>query len=65
MALWWLFSGAANEPADGEAAYGIAVERRPVSFEMASAEQKCLSEAEQDLDLPPLETCQYRVRSSN
>ena len=63
MAFWWLFSGAAIEPTDGEAADGGAVERRPVSFEMASAEQKFLSEAQQYLDLPPLEACQYRVRS--
>ena len=64
MAFWWLFSGATNEPADGYAAEGKAVERQPASFEMASAEQKFLSEAQQYLDLPPLEKCQYRVRSS-
>lgn len=54
-ASWWPFSSAGE---DG----GPIVAREPVAFEMASAEQKFLAEAQQYLDLSPLEACQHKVR---
>ena len=55
-ALWWPFSSGEN----AEAAAPVAP-REPVTFEMANAEQKFLAEAQEDLNLSPLEACQHQV----
>lgn len=59
-AFWWPFSGSEEreEVSSVEA-------REPVAFEMASAEQKFLAEAQQFLNLPPLEACQHEVSESH
>lgn len=56
-AFWWPFS---SDEGDREPETAMAA-REPVAFEMASVEQKFLAEAQQFLNLPPLEACQYKV----
>ena len=56
-AFWWPFSG---EEEDSEPATAMAPSE-PVAFETASVEQKFLAEAQQYLNLPPLEACQHHV----
>lgn len=56
---WWIFSSTAST--DTESGNGK-IERRPVAFEINSAEQKFLAEAQQFLDLPQLDQCQHMVR---
>lgn len=58
-AFWWPFSGG-EESKEASEASSVA-SREPVAFEMASAEQKFLVEAQQFLNLPPLEACQHEV----
>ena len=60
-AFWWPFSSG-GEPSE-ESRASVEVARQAIPFEMRSAEQKFLAEAQQYLDLSPLEACQYRVRS--
>lgn len=55
-AFWWPFSGSEErEEVSSVTAH------EPVAFEMASAEQKFLAEAQQFLNLSPLEACQHEV----
>lgn len=58
-AFWWPFSSS-EERKEASDASSVA-SREPVAFEMASAEQKFLAEAQQFLNLPPLEACQHEV----
>ena len=59
---WWPFSGggsqAKEEPANDDAS------RKAVAFEMVSAEQRFLNEAQQFLDLSPLDQCLHGVSRS-
>lgn len=59
-AFWWPFSSGEEHKEVSPVAT-----REPVAFEMASAEQKFLAEAQQFLNLPPLEACQYEVNASS
>ena len=59
-AFWWPFSSDSEGGSEQETAVAS---REPVAFEMASAEQKFLAEAQQFLNVPPLEACQYKVSS--
>ena len=54
---WWPFSSQVDEPS---AAQQPSLSK-PASFEMATAEQKFLSEAQQLLDLAPLDRCLHGV----
>ena len=56
---WWPFSSEAKEPSPGQASPTHAA--KAASFEMATAEQKFLSEAQQLLDLAPLDRCLHGV----
>ena len=58
--LWWPFSSGEGEKEGNKEPAEAAVATR-VGFEMATAEQKFLAEAQKYLDLPPLEACQYQV----
>lgn len=58
-AFWWPFSSG-GEPSEERRA-SVDVARQAIPFEMRSAEQKFLAEAQQYLDLSPLEACQFRV----
>ena len=62
-AFWWPFSDGEDDNGEVETPPQprLEADSRPVSFEMASAEQKFLAEAQQFLDLSPLEACQHRV----
>ena len=59
-ALWWPFS--IDEADDEPTAAAVQSAAGPVAFEMATAEQKFLAEAQQYLNLPPLEACQHKAR---
>ena len=59
-AFWWPFSTGEGAEMEIETE---AVRREPVAFEMASAEQKFLAEAQHYMGLSPLEACQQEVRS--
>ena len=59
-ALWWPFSSGEGEETPPAAA-APAPPSGPVTFEMNSAEQKFLAEAQAILNLPPLEACQHKV----
>ena len=63
---WWPFSSeTADEETRVEASHGPSVNPgAPVAFEMKSAEQKFLAEANQFLELPPLERCQNKVANT-
>ena len=73
---WWPFGSSAEESEMAEEATATVSEEvsggrasavavgLPVPFEITTAEKKFLSEAQQYLDLPPLEQCQYQVRHS-
>lgn len=57
--FWWPFS---NDDTDEQPRIvAIQEAKEPVAFEMATAEQKFLAEAQQYLNLSPLEACQYQV----
>ena len=58
-ALWWPFSSDELEE-NAEPAAPVAP-REPVTFEMANAEQKFLAEAQEYVNLSPLEACQHQV----
>ena len=58
-ALWWPFSSGELEE-NAEVAAPVAP-KEPVTFEMANAEQKFLAEAQEYLNLSPLEACQHQV----
>ena len=61
---WWPFDDTTEEGGEVAKESGDAVETsapEPVPFEMTTAEKKFLAEAQQYLDLPPLERCQYQV----
>ena len=60
-AFWWPFSSGEKEETQPSAAVQ-APPSGPVAFEMNSAEQKFLAEAQEILNLPPLEACQHQVR---
>lgn len=56
---WWPFSSeSSGKEEEGLEVVAVA---SAVPFEMNSAEQKFLMEAQQLLELPPLEACQYQV----
>ena len=59
---WWPFS-TQKEPEEPSRHVGIP--RKAASFEMMSAEQKFLSDAQQFLDLTPLDQCLHRVSLLN
>ena len=59
-ALWWPFSSDEVDEKRPTAA-APAPPSGPVAFEMNSAEQKFLAEAQAILNLPPLEACQHQV----
>ena len=58
---WWPFSSSSseNEPTVNEASSGQL--RRAVEFEMTTAEQKFLAEAQQFIELSQLDQCQHLV----
>ena len=56
-AIWWPFSSSEE---DAEPPAPVAP-REPVAFEMANAEQKFLAEAQEYLNMSPLEACQHQV----
>lgn len=56
---WWPFSSSDQE--DTPEQDGVLETRRVVQFEMSSAEQTFLAEAQQFLDLPQLDQCQHVV----
>lgn len=59
---WWPFGDTTEEGGEVVEESGDAVEASaPVPFEITTAEKKFLAEAQQYLDLPPLERCQYQV----
>lgn len=61
---WWLFSGKDEHPeTDVGSSDSQQKERRlaALPFEINSAEQRFLAEAQQFLDLSPLEQCQHKV----
>ena len=60
---WWLFSGKDEHPETDVSSDSQQQERRPAAlpFEISSVEQKFLAEAQQYLDLSPLEQCQHKV----
>ena len=59
---WWPFSsGDSNEAIQPEQA-SLGGSKKVAQFEMMSAEQKFLSEAQQFLDLSPLDKCLHGVR---
>ena len=53
---WWPFSSSEEESTSD-----IAPAKKPATFEMATAEQKFLNEAQQLLDLAPLDKCLHGV----
>ena len=55
---WWIFSS--SESGSDESSSSPET-RRPVQFEMTTAEQKFLAEAQTFLDLPQLDQCQHVV----
>lgn len=59
-ALWWPFSSDEVDEKPPTAAAPVPPSG-PVAFEMSSAEQKFLAEAQAILNLPPLEACQHQV----
>ena len=59
-ALWWPFSSGGEEETLPSAAVP-SPPSGPVTFEINSAEQKFLAEAQAILNLPPLEACQHQV----
>lgn len=60
---WWPFGDTTEEEGEVAKESGGGVETSaPVPFEMTTAEKRFLAEAQQYLDLPPLERCQYQVR---
>lgn len=59
---WWPFSSqVSSESAQPPAEQAIERSRKAAQFEMMSAEQKFLSEAQQFLDLSPLDQCLHGV----
>ncbi len=58
---WWPFSSSGNSEEEEKGAH-TAEQLEMVRFEMSTAEQKFLAEAQQFLDLSGLERCQYQVR---
>ena len=57
---WWPFSSGEQEDTPSQDAAALET-RKVVQFEMSSAEQKFLAEAQQFLDLPQLDQCQHVV----
>ena len=55
---WWIFSSGESERDESNSSPET---RRPVQFEMTTAEQKFLAEAQTFLDLPRLDQCQHVV----
>ena len=59
---WWPFSDDSLEAAASPEPKPVQLESKTaVPFEMMSAEQKFLAQAQQFLDLPPLEKCQNQA----
>lgn len=56
---WWPFSSSEEEVTPQQE--GALEMRKVVQFEMSSAEQRFLAEAQQFLDLPQLDQCQHVV----
>ena len=58
---WWPFSDDSPEATASPEPHAHLESRTAVPFEMMTAEQKFLAQAQQFLDLPPLEKCQHQV----
>ena len=62
---WWPFSSEISSESERASVDSLDHSRRAAQFEMMSAEQKFLSEAQQFLDLSPLDHCLHGVSENS